>query len=86
MAMLAVESGNRSGRPRASRNTGSSSLTAGALSPEPLDLLAVALPLLLEGGSSCFTLGPRFVLGMMKTSTSGNTLSSPDLKKPKEAT
>ena len=84
MAMLTVESGSLGGNPRASRTTGSSSLAAGTLSPEPLDLLVVALSPLLEGRSSWLAPGARFVLGMMKSSTGGNTLNSPDRGKPKQ--
>ena len=83
--MLAVGLGNRGGRPRASRNTGSFSLAAGAILPESLDRLVVALPPLLYAGSSCVAPGPRFVLGMIKSSTGSNILTSPDLEKLKEA-
>ena len=75
----------RTAKGHPSNNTGASSLAAGAFAPEPLDFLVVALPPLLKGGSSCVAPGPRFVLGMMKSSTSGNTLISSSLEKPKGA-
>ena len=68
MAMLGMGLGDQGGRPRASHDTGSSSLTAGAIPPESLGLLVVALPPLLEGRSSCIASGPRLVLGMLKSS------------------
>ena len=47
--------------------------------------MVVALPLLLEGGSSCVAPGPRFVLGMLKSSNGGNTLTSPAQGTPERA-
>ena len=61
------------GRPRASRNTGSSSSWARTLSSEVLDFLVAIRPPLLDGRSSCVAPGPRFALAMFKSPISCTT-------------